>query len=66
MVTMAHHGSRGSSDPAFVQATGARLALVSAAHDNRFGHPNPDVVSRWERAGASVLETASGGAIRLT
>ena len=65
LVAVAHHGSRGSSDPAFVQATGARLALVSAAHDNRFGHPHPDVVSRWERAGASVLETASGGAIRI-
>ena len=65
VVLAAHHGSGGSSDPDFVAATGARLALVSAGFANRFGHPKRDVVSRWQSHGAEVLNTADSGAIRL-
>ncbi len=65
VVLAAHHGSGGSSDPAFVAATGARLALVSAGFDNRFGHPRASTVTRWQRSGAEVLNTANSGAIRL-
>ncbi|WP_215255314.1 hypothetical protein, partial [Escherichia coli] len=42
-----------------------RLALVSAGHQNRFGHPRPDVVRRWQAQGAEVLATADSGAIRV-
>lgn len=65
VVLVAHHGSGGSSDPDFVVATGARLALVASGHGNRFGHPRADVVARWRAAGARVLDTAQGGALRI-
>lgn len=65
VVLMPHHGSGGSSLPSFVAATGARLALVSAGHGNRFGHPRPEVVERWRRAGAEVLGTPGSGAVRV-
>ncbi|GAB6196284.1 DNA internalization-related competence protein ComEC/Rec2 [Lysobacter xanthus] len=65
VVFVAHHGSRHSSDPAFVQATGARLAIVSAGFANRFRHPNGQVVERWEAAGAEVINTAASGAITV-
>ncbi|MGO4776006.1 DNA internalization-related competence protein ComEC/Rec2, partial [Lysobacter sp. 2RAB21] len=58
VVLVAHHGSGGSSDPDFVQATGARHALVSSGHGNRFGHPRADVLERWRRAGAAPRNTA--------
>ena len=64
VVVVGHHGSAGSSTAPFVQATGARLALVSSGAGNRFGHPRPDVVARWCNAGAEVLDTARSGAIR--
>ncbi len=65
VVVVAHHGSGGSSSPAFVRATAARLALVSAGHGNRFGHPRAEVVRRWQRAGAEVLTSAQSGAVRV-
>lgn len=65
VVLAPHHGSGGSSDPGFVAATGARLALVSSGFGNRFGHPRPDVVTRWQSHGAEVLDTAQSGAIRV-
>ncbi|MET0754520.1 MAG: DNA internalization-related competence protein ComEC/Rec2 [Pseudoxanthomonas sp.] len=65
VVLAAHHGSGGSSDPDFIAATGARLVLVSAGFANRFGHPKPEVVGRWQAHGAEVLNTADSGAVRL-
>ena len=65
VVLAPHHGSGGSSLPAFVAATQARLVLVSAGYRNRFGHPRPEVVERWRRAGAEVLVTADSGAVRV-
>jgi len=42
-----------------------RLAVVSAGHRNRFGHPRREVVQRWQAQGAEVLATADSGAIRV-
>jgi competence protein ComEC len=60
-----HHGSRTSSTPAFVTATRPRWALVPAGHRNRWGFPKPDVVARWEDAGAEVLVGSVTGAIEF-
>ena len=65
VVVAAHHGSRTSSDPAFVRATAASVALMSAGHGSRFGHPHDEVVARWADAGAAVGTTAGGGATQL-
>lgn len=65
VVLVPHHGSGAAADPASIAATGARLALVSAGHGNRFGHPRADVVQRWRAAGAELLDTADSGALRV-
>jgi competence protein ComEC len=65
VVLVAHHGSEGSSDPDFVAATAARVAVVSSGAGNRLGHPRPTVVGRWCRGGAEVFDTATSGALRL-
>ena len=65
VVLVAHHGSGGSSDPGFVAATGAKLALVSSGFGNRFHHPLAEVVERWREAGAEVADTQDLGALRV-
>jgi competence protein ComEC len=62
-VVVPHHGSRSSSSPALVRATGARFALVSAGYRNRYGFPDPSVVDRWRSAGARLINTADAGAV---
>lgn len=64
-VIVPHHGSAGSSTPAWVQAVAPQLAIVSAGHGNRFGHPRAAVVARWQGVGAEVLSTADSGALRV-
>jgi competence protein ComEC len=66
VVKVPHHGSRSSSSPAFVHALSPRLALVSAGFRNRFGHPHPLVVARYQEAGARVLRTSEEGAITVS
>jgi len=65
VVLAAHHGSKRSSDRLFVAASGARHVLVSAGYGNAFGHPHPDVVARWQAAGALVYGTPDSGALRV-
>ncbi|MEG3184802.1 DNA internalization-related competence protein ComEC/Rec2 [Novilysobacter erysipheiresistens] len=65
VVLVAHHGSASASDPGFIVATGARFALVSNGHGNRFGHPKADVMARWHHAGAETRVTSEGGALTV-
>lgn len=65
VVVLPHHGSAGSSDPAFVAATSPRLAVNSSGAGNRFGHPRAQVVARWQSRGGELLDTQSGGALRV-
>lgn len=59
----AHHGSRSSSSAGFVEATQPRIVVVSAGYVNRFGHPHPQTLCRFGRAGADVYLTALSGAV---
>lgn len=60
-----HHGSKTSSSPAFLAAVNPRKIIVSAGFRNRFRHPADLVVKRYEERGASVLNTAELGAVRM-
>ncbi|TMQ53210.1 MAG: DNA internalization-related competence protein ComEC/Rec2 [Candidatus Eisenbacteria bacterium] len=61
-----HHGSKTSSDSAWVAATRPRIALISCGERNRFGHPDRATVGRYLLRGARVFRTDQEGAIRLT
>ncbi|HKO45093.1 MAG TPA: ComEC/Rec2 family competence protein [Pyrinomonadaceae bacterium] len=60
-----HHGSRTSSTEEFVRSTSSRLAVISVGESSVFGHPNADVVQRWEQNGAQILRTGNRGMITL-
>jgi competence protein ComEC len=65
VVVVPHHGSATSSTPAFVAATEASYAVVSAGWANRWGFPRPDVRRRWRDSGAAVLVTGESGAVHV-
>ena len=65
VVKAPHHGSRTSSSVAFLGVLNPTLAVVSAGRDHVFGHPHPEVVARYEAAGAVVLATGQGGAVAI-
>jgi competence protein ComEC len=63
LVVVPHHGSRSSSGRGFVDRLRPPVAIVSAGFRNRWGFPHDEVVERWRRVGARVLNTAQSGAI---
>ena len=65
IVVVPHHGSATSSGMPFVKAVSPRIAIVSAGHGNRWGFPKATVVERWQAVGATVLNTATEGAVSV-
>jgi competence protein ComEC len=65
LLAVPHHGGA-TSDPAFLLATGAQVALIGVGEDNRHGHPHPDVLAVLEDLGAEVRRTDLDGTVMAT
>jgi len=59
-----HHGSRHSSSASFLAAVQPRWVLVQAGYRNRYGHPAPEVVARYDAQGIRRVGTPECGAMR--
>lgn len=57
-----HHGSKTSSTEGFLKAVAPRQVLVQAGLHNRYGHPAPSVVARYDALGLQVLQSSTCGA----
>ena len=60
-----HHGSHSSSTAAFVAAVRPQQVVFASGWRNRFRHPRPDVLRRYEDCGAGMTMTGGDGAIRI-
>ncbi|HEX9823628.1 MAG TPA: ComEC/Rec2 family competence protein [Actinomycetota bacterium] len=63
LLKVPHHGGA-TSDPAFFEAVGARLAVVSVG-ENDYGHPAPEMLDALRAAGSGVVRTDLSGDIRV-
>ncbi|MEX0900171.1 MAG: DNA internalization-related competence protein ComEC/Rec2 [Gammaproteobacteria bacterium] len=63
IVIAPHHGSRTSSIGRFVTRTRPRWVVFPASFGNRWGFPHPEVVARWENAGARTSVIGQDGAV---
>ncbi|MEO8344225.1 MAG: DNA internalization-related competence protein ComEC/Rec2 [Betaproteobacteria bacterium] len=66
VLVVPHHGSRTSSTPAFIAAVAPKFAIFACGYRNRFGHPRPDIVRRYEAASVRMVRTDLGGAVTLS
>lgn len=65
VVKVPHHGSETSSSQGFLDALRPSYALVSVGAENRFGHPNDEVMARYEAMGTRLLRTDEQGTLHL-
>jgi competence protein ComEC len=63
VLVVPHHGSKTSSTGEFLAAVKPEFALFPVGYRNRFRHPHPDVVARYDAAGVRRLDSAANGAI---
>ncbi len=57
-----HHGSQTSSTSGFIEALKPHWAVVQAGYLNRYGHPSPQVIQRYESQGVPLTPSSECGA----
>ncbi len=61
---VAHHGSaKDSNTREFLQAVSARIAVISCARNNVYGHPHAETLQWLEESGSDIYRTDLQGAI---
>jgi competence protein ComEC len=60
-----HHGSRNGDIPEAMERLRPTLVVISAGGENRYGHPHPEALELYRRAGAEVQVTAGSGPVRI-
>lgn len=61
-----HHGSKSSSSQMFINHLSPERVAFSAGYLNRFGHPHPDVVKRYDLAGTETYTTYRDGMLEFS
>ena len=63
ILKVAHHGSKTSSIKEFVNAVNPKIALIGVGENNKFGHPNEDILTRLKTRGTRIYRTDQNGEI---
>jgi competence protein ComEC len=62
LLLVPHHGSKTSSSGVFLEALQPRWGLLQAGYRNRYGHPAPVVVARYQNLGIDLVDNVRCGA----
>lgn len=65
VLKVAHHGSRKSSSPEFLDAVKPACAVISAGINNQYGHPHEETVDRIMDCGSKIYCTQDCGAVEI-
>lgn len=59
-----HHGSKTSAHFPFFKAVSPQIAVISAGHENPFGHPHQETIDALH--GIDILQTDIEGAVKIS
>jgi len=65
VLKVAHHGSRTSSRPEFLDAVSPQVAVISVGSWNPFGHPHAVTLDALSAVGARIYRTDRHGAVTV-
>ena len=65
ILKVAHHGSKTSSTSEFINVVNPKIAVIGVGNNNKFGHPNENVLERLKQLGCKVFRTDLGGEISI-
>ena len=66
ILKVAHHGSKTSTTEEFLKAVSPKFAFIGVGKDNKFGHPNDEVIKRLENDGCKIYRTDKMGEISIS
>lgn len=65
VLKVAHHGSKTSSDEKFINIVSHKISLIGVGKNNKFGHPNEEVITILENNNSRIFRTDRNGEIIL-
>ncbi|WP_338157638.1 DNA internalization-related competence protein ComEC/Rec2 [Piscibacillus halophilus] len=65
VLKVAHHGSNTSTSETLLKETNPHMAIISVGDQNRYGHPDPEVLERLTNEGIRILRTDENGSISI-
>ena len=65
VLKLGHHGSSTSSSYAFLKEIQPQLGLISVGANNRYGHPDNEVISNCDKLNIDLLMTKDVGMIHI-
>jgi len=63
VMTSPHHGSRTGVLDKWLEVVRPQLVVISCGKNNRYGHPAPEILRRYEKKGIKYLRTDQVGDI---
>ncbi len=66
ILKVAHHGSKYSTDRAWLEYLGLETAVISCGKGNEYGHPAEETLARLTAVGAEVWRTDRDGHVLIT
>ena len=63
ILKVAHHGSKTSSIQEFIEKVNPKIVLIGVGENNKFGHPNDEVLNRFEKLNIKIYRTDRMGEI---
>ena len=65
LLKVAHHGSKTSSDESFIKIVKPQIALIGVGVNNKFGHPNNEILESLIDIKCNIYRTDKDGEINL-
>jgi competence protein ComEC len=66
VLTVPHHGSKTSSSYDFIAAVASSVSVFTPGYLNRFGHPKPLIVERYQTFGGIMYRSDYDGALHIS
>ena len=63
VLKVAHHGSKTSSMIEFLEAVNPKFAFIGVGKNNKFGHPNSEILNRLNVCGTKIYRTDEKGEV---
>lgn len=65
ILKVAHHGSKNGTKENFLKIIQPEIAIISCGKNNRYGHPNEELLERLKKANSEIMITYESGAITI-
>ena len=65
ILKVGHHGSKSSSISEFLNTVKPQIAVIGVGKNNKFGHPNSEVLQRLENINSKIFRTDLNGEITI-